>query len=35
MGVKMRLKKPKLSPDWCGSVGWALSQKAEDLRFDS
>ena len=24
-----------LLPDWCGSVGWALSHKAESCQFDS
>ena len=31
----LALKFFKFTPDWCGSVGWASSCKAEGHQFDS
>ena len=32
---KMAVKKYRYSPNWCGSVGWALSSKLKGHQFDS
>ena len=31
---KMQIK-TTVSPDWCGSVGWATSHKTKDYQLDS